>query len=259
MNGAVGIMGCGWLGKALASDLMGDGIRVVGTTTSPRGAVALKELGVEPVVARFGLHLDGDLSILKGLDALVVAIPPGTGTAALDEAGAISEVVREASPRLVVQISTSSVYPDNGGTVVEDDAIRDHRLFLVEELYRRLECRVTILRCTGLFGPGRLILPYVLRADRPVDPDLPVNLVEQRDVVRAVRRVLAEPVSDTFNVCADEHPPRGEFYREIAKRAGLDLPTFRPGGEAWKIVDNRKFREQFGFRYEYPDPLQFPV
>jgi nucleoside-diphosphate-sugar epimerase len=259
MTSAVGIIGCGWLGRALATDLIEDGIRVVGTTTSVGGTDLLREIGVEPVVARFGPELEGSLAVMKELDVIVVAIPPGRGSTAVTEAGAIAGIIREADPAVLVQISTSSVYPDGGGTVVEDDAIRDHRLFLVEEAYRGLDCRVAILRCTGLFGPGRLILPYVLRAGRPVDPDQRVNLVEQRDVVRAVRRVLDEPVSDTFNICADEHPTRAEFYRAIAERTGLGVPEFRPSDEGGKIVDGRKFRDRFEFRYEFPDPLKFPV
>lgn len=53
-------------------------------------------------------------------------------------------------------------------------------------------------------------------------------------------------------------------YRKAATararpRAGLGLPRFGATGEAWKIVENRRFGERFGFAYEHPDPLTFPV
>jgi len=256
---SVGIIGCGWLGSALGSSLAAAGCRVVGTTTTPDKREELRDLGIEPAVMRFGGAVDPDPGSLADVDVIVVTLPPSRESDAVGEAAQVARVIRLTRAGHVIQISTSSVYPSTGGRVVEDDAVPDHRLVLVEDELRALDCKVTILRCTGLYGPGRLILPYVLSSGRAVDPDAPVNLVEQNDVVRAVRRVIEEPVSDTFNICADEHPTRGEFYREIARRSGMGVPEFRPSGEPWKIVDNAKFRERFGFRYEYPDPLQFPV
>lgn len=255
----IGIIGCGWLGRALAARLVSSGARVLGTTTSSENAAELQQIGVEPVLLRFAPDATGDVEPLREADAFIVAIPPGRGPDPVAAARSAAGLIRETSARQVIQISTSSVYPNSGGRVTEKDAIPDHRLYLVEDAYRELDCATTILRCTGLFGPGRLILPYVLSSGSVVDPDVPVNLVEQSDVVGAVMRVLDEPVEDTFNVCADEHPTRGEFYREIARRSGLGVPEFRRSGESYKIVDNGKFKERFGFRYAYPDPLQFPV
>ncbi|MCM2317390.1 MAG: NAD(P)-binding domain-containing protein [Thermoanaerobaculia bacterium] len=256
---SVGIVGCGWLGRALASRLIASGVHVVGTTGSPESAAHLAALGVESLVARFVPEGEGDLSRLHDVDAIVVAIPPSRGLDPLAQARAIARAVAATRAAHLVQISTTSVYPNAGGRVVEDDAIADHPLRRVEDSWHQDGRLVTILRCAGLYGPGRLILPYVLRAGVVVDENAPVNLVEQSDVVSAICRALESPAAGTFNLCADEHPTKGEFYRELAKRARLGVPRFDRTGEPWKVIDNRKFRERFAFRYEHPDPLKFPV
>jgi len=258
MNGTTLIIGCGWLGRAIASALVFRGVRVIGTTTRQENVEAIADLGVEPKVVRFGPEVAGERGTLQGVEAVVVAVPPGRGAEAIEEAAAIARFVDTTRAGTVVQISTSSVYPDTGGVVFEADAIPGHRLVRVEETFHSLDRSVAVLRCTGLFGPGRIILPFLLRSGRAVDPDGRVNFVAQSDVVRAVLRVLDEPVRDTFNVCADEHPTRREFYSSIAERAGMEIPRFESTGEPFRIVDNSKFRTRFGFEYEYPDPCTFP-
>ncbi|MGK2856009.1 MAG: NAD(P)-binding domain-containing protein [Thermoanaerobaculia bacterium] len=259
MAASIGIVGCGWLGRALAIRLVASGVRVVGTTGSRESAAHLETLGVEGLVVRFSAEARGDVSKLRDVAAIVVAVPPAREIDPVAQAGAIARVVAETGAAHVVDISTTSVYPSEGRTVVEEDAMPEHPLRRVEEAIQGSGRAVTILRCAGLFGPGRLILPYVLRAGVVIAESAPMNLVEQSDVVGAVLRVLEEPVADTFNICADEHPTKAEFYREIARRTGMDVPRFEAGAEPWKIVDNQKFKKRFGFRYEHPDPLAFPL
>lgn len=259
MSRSVGIVGCGWLGSALATRLVASGVHVVGTTGSAGSAGQLAALGVESLVVRFGSEAEGDVSRLHDVDAIVVAIPPSRELDPVAQARAIARAIAATRAAHLVQISTTSVYPNAGGRVAEDDAIADHPLRRVEESWQEDGRLVTTLRCAGLYGPGRLILPYVLRAGVVVDENAPVNLVEQSDAVSAILRALESPAGGTFNICSDEHPTKGEFYREIARRTGMNVPRFEAKGEPWKIVDNRKFRERFAFRYAHPDPLKFPV
>jgi nucleoside-diphosphate-sugar epimerase len=259
MGKTVGIIGCGWLGQALASALVASGVRVIGTTRSPEKAVDLDRLGVEPLVVRFSSEAGGDVERLRRADEIIVAIPPARDVDPATQADAVARTISVTDAAHVIQISTTSVYPSEGMRVVEADATREHPLSRAEGAYSGLDRVVTILRCAGLFGPGRLILPQVLRMGVEVAEDTPTNLVVQADVVRAVLTAMEHPVSDVYNVCSGEHPTKGAFYREIARRAGLDEPRFRSGTDAHKIVDNQKFIERFGFRYLFPDPLEFPV
>lgn len=232
---------------------------MVGTVGSRDSAARLASIGVDALVVKFSPEAEGDVDGLRDVDAIVVAIPPARALDPLAQARAIACVIAKTRASHVVQISTTSVYPAAGRRVVESDAIEGHPLCRVEDAYRDDVRPATILRCAGLFGPGRLILPFVLRAGVVVDENAPVNFVEQSDVVNAILRVLGAPVADSFNICADGHPTKGEFYRGLAERTGMNVPRFEATGEAWKIVDNRKFRERFGFRYAHPDPLTFPV
>jgi hypothetical protein len=58
-----------------------------------------------------------------------------------------------------------------------------------------------------------------------------------------------------FLACADEHPTRREFYTRAALLSGLTPPKFKAGdSSSFKIVSNRRLKEELGFTFSYPDP-----
>ena len=76
MNKTIGIMGCGWLGKPLAVQLLKKGYKVKGTTTRISKLNELRDAGIDPYLVKLEeTHIDGGLEeFLNGIDLLVLNI-----------------------------------------------------------------------------------------------------------------------------------------------------------------------------------------
>lgn len=174
----------------------------------------------------------------------------------------LAETVRDGS--LLVFASSTSVYSDTGGDVFEEDAHpatagseTGAMLLHTEQEIRSIRPDATILRFAGLYGydrqPGRFFLG---REDVPGGLD-PVNMVHRDDAVEVLRRVVVDRVSsETLNVCTDLHPPKHQFYREWAKRMGIEPPGFRLNFVRRKRVRNDRLKSVLGYDFLHPDPLR---
>lgn len=137
---------------------------------------------------------------------------------------------------------------------------RRRRLRRAEALLWAQPAAVTLLRPGGLYGPspsgpprepGRFLAG---RRELP-DPAAPVNLIHVEDAVRAVREVVRQRARDeVFNLVADAHPTRRDFYRREAARLGLEPPRFRaadPHTVRGKRVSSAKLQRRLGFAFRH--------
>ena len=261
----VSVLGCGWLGLPLATDLVRRGHTVKGSVTR---AEKLKELAAAGIKGyRFELSPTpvGDTDDFFDADVLAITLPPKRREPGVETRyPAQVAAVLEATPlgtRLVFTGSTS-VYPDLGRTVTETDAgeakaplSASGRAILAAE--KLLQARgATLLRLAGLYGydrqPGRS-----LSGRGVAGGDARVNLVHRDDVVRVIVQVIEEEVQNvTLNVCADRHPTRGEVYTRQAERLGFAPPHFvEPHFKDHKLVSSEALKTALGFTFRYPDPL----
>ena len=79
MAGSYGIVGCGYVGSAVATHLRRQGHEVVGTTTSPGRLAELCDLVDHPRLYSAGDPL-ADASFLDRLDGVLIAMAPTTAT-----------------------------------------------------------------------------------------------------------------------------------------------------------------------------------
>ena len=107
----------------------------------------------------------------------------------------------------MVYLSSTSVYAEAGGgwvdetsAVAEDDS---RALAMVTAERATLRAGGTVVRCAGIYGPGRQIRPNA------GGPERWLNVIEVEDAARAVGAVLRKG-GEIFNVCEDEALPRGE-------------------------------------------------
>jgi len=116
----------------------------------------------------------------------------------------------------MVYLSSTSVYAEAGGgwvdetsAVAEDDS---RAMAMVTAERATLRAGGTVVRCAGIYGPGREIRPNA------GGPERWLNVIEVEDAARAVGAVLGkmDPAfagragARIFNVCEDEALPRGE-------------------------------------------------
>lgn len=268
MPKTVSICGCGWLGLPLARALVRLGFAVKGSTTSPEKFEILKEYGIVP----FQLLLDPHLFCpLKkeyfSANILVLTIPFRRNLA---DPGhykeQISEIVAEiysSEIEFVIFTSSTSVYPDKKGKVMEDEVIipENERARVLLEIEGRLltsgQFSATVIRFGGLYGydrqPGRFLKDKISLSGG----NKPVNLIHQDDCVEILAQMISQDIrGEVFNAVSDSHPTRKEVYVHHALRLGLNPPEFideiSGGG---KIISNQKLKDRLGYRFKHPDPL----
>ena len=264
---AISIVGTGWLGEPLALALHQKGYTVKGTTTTYKG---LSKLARHPFyVGRIQItpnEIIGDWdAIIAGTDILIVNIPPKRRTTDIETVypGQIQQIIRHTPNHIkVIFVSSTSVYGNTNGEVSEDticvpDKPSGHAVLQSEQLcqaYFGDNC--TILRLSGLIGPGRHPGRFLAGKKQLKNPNVPVNLIHLEDSIALIERIIDQnQFGHIFNGCADKHPIREVFYRQAAKQLALEAPTFASADTPnYKIITNQKSKEALGMVYKYTDP-----
>ena len=231
----------------------------------------LLDEGIEPFLIRLTPALVGvGLVDFFDSDAVVLCFPPGRRRpnveAFMDSAMAgLVDHIQAGAVRHVLFTSSTSVY--GAGRVSERDASEASPTTASGRALMQAEARLqhassvelTTLRLAGLYGyerkPGRFMTGRTL-----TDGELHTNLVHRDDAVGVAIEVLTRGVwGEVFNVCADYHPKRAEFYTWAARQQGLPVPHFEGRSKAAdKIVRNDKVRTRLGYQFKHPDPMKSP-
>ena len=204
------IAGAGYVGLALAEILLAAGHRVTGLRrTPPVAGHGMRWLAAD--VTR-----PGTLAILPDdLDAVVCALAPsGRGEAAYREiylegtGNLLAALPARSLPLLLV--SSTGVYGQDDGQWVDEDTppapTTPSGRILLEAEDRVLAARpdATIVRFSGIYGPGRTWLVDRVRSGQPVQVDPPsyTNRIHRDDCARVLAWLLAQ------RLAGRELPPR---------------------------------------------------
>lgn len=257
------ILGCGWLGLPLGAELVRRGHSVRGSVTQREKLGALSEVGVIPHRLELTPEPGGDSEGFFASEVLIITLPPKRSEAGVSvrypaQLGAVLK--RTPADTHLVFTGSTSVYPERGRTVYEEDAggeISESGRALLEAETLLRERGATILRLAGLYGYGR-VPGRRLSGRKVTGGEVPVNLVHRDDVLGVMLQVTEKRVRDvTLNVCADEHPSRREVYTRQAERHGFAPPVFtEPHQKPFKRVSSERLKEVLDFSFRYPDPLE---
>jgi len=266
----ISILGCGWLGLPAARQL-NENHHIRGSTTSEDKLSLLNEEGIEPYLVR----LEPDLQCEEcdefwESDVLLLNIPPGRGRNNVvdfhkTQVKSVIGRVENSPIEFVIYASSTSVYPNLGGVMTEEDAspgtagrASGEALLKAEALLRNSRSfDTTILRFGGLYGYDRHPARYLAgKTDLP-NGNAPVNLIHRDDSIRIIQTIITRDIrGETFNAVSDGHPPKSQYYKAIAREAGLEPPEFLPDSETgYKVVSNRKLKKRLQYRFAYPNPM----
>ncbi|WP_338874276.1 NAD(P)H-binding protein [Spirosoma sp. SC4-14] len=263
----IAIIGCGWVGLPLAEQLVQNGYRVIGSTTSVEKIDLLQKKAIVAYQLQLNPEPIGDLDALLEANTLIIDIPPKAARLGNDfhprQIRAVANAVRQSPISHVIYVSSTSVYPELNRVLVEDDVFAPEQsaspaMTKAEELVRELSQSVTIVRCGGLMGYDRIPGKYV--AGKTVDSGaVPVNYLHRDDAVGILQRVVREKISGVFNAVAPEHPSREAIYRKSCADFGYAMPTFVEPDKPvnYKIISSDKLIELAHYQFLYPNPLQF--
>jgi len=268
----ISILGCGWLGLPFGEFMVEKGYLVRGSTTSEEKLAALEDKGIQPFLLQASAKtLMGEgLSDFFESEILVLNIPPRRRRDNVEEAHQqemrhIMQAAESGAVERILFISSTGVYGNENREMTEVDIPHPKRnsakaLVQVEKALQQLPgIQTTILRMAGLVGGDRKAGRFLAGKKDVKNGDAPVNMVHRDDCIQVMHEVIQQQVwGEIFNVCADEHPTRKDFYTAQAGKDGLEPPTFAKTGElSYKIISNQKLKDTLGYEFLHPDPMDF--
>ena len=270
VNHSVGIIGCGWLGTALAKSLQQDKIDVFATTTSVAKGQQLNALTISNEQLTLPAS-DEQLASKKVFlqKQLVICITPQLKYGKKDYAQKIANIVDAANQQQVqhlILISSSAVYGGLIGNVAEDACLdlsieKVAALVAAEQALSNFSGSKTILRLTGLVGEDRHPGRFLAGKTALHNANIAVNMIHQTDAVAMIRCLLNNP-SDIqqlaiYNGCSNTHVSRQKFYQKAAHAIKVTPPEFLIDDKTnkGKIVIANKIQQKLNYQLLYPDLL----
>lgn len=230
------IVGCGDVGRRLGRQLIDRGVPCIGVARSEAAARLAKEWGLASQTA----DLDDPASLgplnTAGATVFYLAPPPASGHTDPRVRHFIDHC-QDRLPSKVVYISTSGVYGDCGGAWVAED--RPPRP-VSDRARRRLDAEtrwlhwasdsgveVVILRCGGIYGPGRLPIDRLREGVVVVCPDeAPYsNRIHSEDLASAcIAAAQRAQGGEVFNIADGSPSTMTEYFYAVADAVGLPRP-----------------------------------
>ncbi len=271
----ISILGCGWLGSSLARTLLAENFTVKGSTTRAEKLSVMRDVGILPFRLRLSPEPEPrDTEGFFETDLLIIDIPPKTRDKGEDfhprQIAAVAEQIKQQGITHCIYISSTSVYPNLEKEVSEEDAPETSgdattggsqaAILSAEKILKEVpNLSLTIIRCGGLMGYDRVPGRYFAGKQALSTGNIPVNYIHRDDVTGIVLEVIRQNCwNQVFNAVAPEHPTRREVYEQNAQEFGFEAPTFTDDpAKDFKIVSPAKLQEALGYRFRYPNPLEF--
>jgi nucleoside-diphosphate-sugar epimerase len=273
------VAGCGYVGLRLAVRLLSQG-PVIALTRGAANVAALAARGLD--AERWDLDAPDappPPSLARAAVLYYLIPPPPHGTTDTRLARALAAL--EVPPTRFVYISTTGVYGDAGGGIVDEDSPLNPT---TERAQRRADaerqvrawCEArgvpwTILRVPGIYGPGRLPLDRLRRSD-PVIRHAEAGYssrIHADDLAEAcvLAGTLPAAAGRIYNVTDGNTATMTEYFERVATLAGLPPPPLVSRAEAARVlspmlmsfldesrrIDSSRIRRELGFEPRYAD------
>jgi nucleoside-diphosphate-sugar epimerase len=184
---------------------------------------------------------------------------------------------RRSLARRLVYISTSGVYGDCGGRLIDETqpprpaTPRALRRVAAERRIRRFArgCRASVLRVPGIYAADRLPIARIAAGTPALaaDDDVYTNHIHADDLAVAIRAALLRGrAGRVYHIVDDEQLRMGDYFDRVADAFGLARPPRLPRHEAARRLDpnlysfmaesrrltNQRMRRELRVRLRYP-------
>lgn len=248
----VSVLGCGWLGKPLAVELLNNGFFVKGSTTSESKIEDLEQAQIEAYLIDIEDFEEWDFFFQS--DILIIAITSKN----IDAYERIISQIENSAIQKVIFISSTSVYPNTNNVVTEETKTIETPLVAIEKLFLENNLfETTVVRFGGLFGPNRYPGNWFGDGRKIPQPNGYVNMIHQEDCIEIILEIIHQNCWNIIlNACSNHHPKRKEFYTMAKLNKGFDTPEFEKGEElSYKIVSSKKIQEVLDYTFIHDDLL----
>ena len=273
------IVGCGYVGLPLGTELVRLGHEVFGLRRSAGAAAEMKTAGIHPLAGDFTQA--SDLAALPGSFDWVVNTAATSGGDEADYRRTYLEGTRclvdwlAGSPvRKYVYTSSTGVYGQEDGSLVNESSPTDPAgataRILVETEQLLLQAArdrgfpAVILRVAGIYGPGRgHYFKQYLRNEARIEGDGTriLNMIHRDDVAGCILTALQSGrPGEVYNAVDDEPVMQRRFFQWLSEVLGKYMPPVAAPGDAAtgkgrggnKRVSNRRLKMELGYRFKYP-------
>lgn len=284
---SVGIVGCGWLGKALANKLQVLNIPVMATRSTVVNVAELSAQGIDTKL----LSLPTEQEELNSHEiftnqCLVIAITPQLRQGRVDYAHKVYQLILAAKQsrdvEKVILLSSTAVYNGLTGVVAEKTELNHKaekvavlsqaeqvtlRFNISDSVYEtnhpddRDPSRAYVLRLSGLVGPNRHPGKFLMNGRQINNSQATVNLIHQEDAVGLILSMLSSDLSGgIFNGVSETKVSKQEYYQAAAQALQLESPQFddnESDGANAKVVSGEKTQRMLKYEFVYPDLLDW--
>ena len=272
------IVGCGYVGLPLGAELARQGHDVFGLRRSAAAEDELKAAGLKPLFADI-TRPEGLAKLPREFDWVVNCAAAGGGTVEdyqqlyLTGTSNLLEWLRPAPPRKYVYTSSTSVYGQDDGSLVEEtDPVTPGSetgkiLVATENLLRAAAVEqkfpAVILRVAGIYGAGR---GYWLRQFLAGEAKLEgrgerfLNMIHRDDLIGCIVAALKHGKPGSVLNAADNEPvSQLKMFEWLAEKLGKPLPPSVPESSTEgrrsvtnKRISNLRLRQETGYEFKYP-------
>jgi len=263
----VSILGCGWLGYALALDLLSLEKYSINASTTSKDKITLFE---ENKLQAFLINSKDnkiDKNILDeflSCEVLIINIPPKKDN--VDYLNFLEKIASHEQINTINQIifiSSTSVYPKIEKNINEKQDITYENtskslVYEAEQIFIKKVQNLVILRCSGLMGANRIAGKYFAGKQIEGEND-PVNYVHREDVIAIISLLIEKKtVNKIYNLCSPLHPSKKEVYVFNAQKYGFKKPVFiNTTGGMQRLIDGSLVSYDLDYKYKYSSPLEF--
>lgn len=261
----ISVLGAGWLGWPLAKHLQNLGYVLKTSTTTPEKLHLLQAEGLNPTLLRVD---QGQVELSDpaffDTDLIILNIPPSRRRPDVEvwypaQIRAIVELARQRGVAKILFVGSTSVYGDVNAVVHEEsdlkpDTASARALIEAEKIVKTNYPNEssTILRMSGLVGGDRKAGRFFAGKRDVPEGNAPVNLVHLDDCIGVIEALIQQKAwGKLYNVCADDHPRKADYYTAQAIAEGFEPPTFLPDDmPRYKVVSNEKVRGELAYVFK---------
>lgn len=234
----VAIIGCGYVGKAIAHYWRYNlGLVVTATTTTPERVTALEAIAQNVAVVK-GDDPASLLSVLHGQETVLLSVGAKNANVYqetyLQTAKTLVSVLKQVPEvRQLIYTGTYTVYGDRNGEWVDESspvALANPNSEILAQTEQVLlsassdNLKVCILRLGGIYGIGRELVKIFGRVAgtvRPGDGSNITNWIHLDDIVGAIELARSQQLQGIYNLVDDGHLTQRELIEGVCEQHQL--------------------------------------
>lgn len=245
MASSVLILGMGYLGTPLASQLVTQGYSIQGTYAQRRPIIAHQNIQVEQLNISEANALD-DTAHWQIAKIWVCLLPPSCSPYYVQRLAEWIALAEQYQVEHVIYTSSISVFSDIEGVLDELSPTSPmtesaQKIMAVEQVILNSHIpHKTILRLAGLFDKDRHPIYRLAQRTAIDNGQQVVNMVHRDDAVAALMHAVETPAGSRLrHIVHPQHPTREMFYQQQAQLLDIQLPPFHLGTITGKIIQTR--------------------